>query len=115
MKKRERSCAPFGRTSLSLPLLVRAVKIIETVAVTAICPDDIKQSFIGARTGLFPASLCLQVRVFVDASAVPVPELAPERVGRSENKTAATGIAGCDGTLHSTPDGRRSTKKIWQG
>src|SRR6266566_8583411 len=60
----------------------------------------------------FPASLGLQAQVFVAASAVPVAELAPARAGRSENKTAATEIAGCDGTPHSTPDGRRSTKKF---
>jgi hypothetical protein len=89
------------------------MEIIETAAVTAICPDDIGRVLATHGPSPFPASLCLQAQVFVDASAVPVAELAPARAGRSENKTAATGIAGCDGTPHSTPDGRRSTKKIW--
>jgi hypothetical protein len=80
--------------------------------VTALCPDDIGRVLSTHGPSAFPASLGLQAQVFVAASAAPVAELAPARAGRSENKTAATGIAGCDGTPHSTPDGRRSTKKL---
>jgi len=112
MKKRERSCAQSSAGLRSPFLFLCAGGNYRDSSGDGNMSRRYRQGFIDARSGPFPARLCLPSQVFVDASAVLVPELAPERAGRSENKIAATVIVGCAGTPHSTPDGRRSTKKI---